>query len=108
MVLVRFGASNRQQRNLSSDQAEAQEHASNLPIHIFIALSNEDVSSENDEAANSKRGVDADQYPGVPSLEDRGDKKAQADQCCRHDQRSSTYAEGGASLIQQARRPDQR
>ena len=71
-------------------------------------LSHEDVSRENDEAANGKCGMDADQYPGVPSLEDRGDKKAQADQCCQHDQRSSTYAEGGVSLIQPARRPDQR
>lgn len=75
---------------------------------FFVALSHEDVSGENDEAANSERGVDADQYPGVPSLEDLGGKKGKADQCCQRDKCSSTYAEGGVSLIQPARRPDQR
>ena len=33
-------------------------------------LSREDVSSENDEAAHSKRDVNADHYPRDPPLED--------------------------------------
>ena len=40
------------------------------PKHIFIVLSREDVSGENNEAAHSKRRVDADHYPHDPPLED--------------------------------------
>ena len=40
------------------------------PKHIFIVLSREDVSGENNEAAHSKRRVDADHYPRDPPLED--------------------------------------
>jgi len=33
-------------------------------------LSREEISGENDEAAHSKRGVDADQYPRGPPFEE--------------------------------------
>jgi hypothetical protein len=62
-------------------------------------LSHEEASGENYEASHSKRGVDADQYPHGPPIEEMCGKKPGADQCRQRNQRSGNYVEGGGALV---------
>jgi hypothetical protein len=41
-----------------------------MTVFLSIALSRENIGSENDEAADGERGVDADHDPRDPPLED--------------------------------------
>jgi hypothetical protein len=51
-----------------------------------MVLSHEDVSGENDEAAQGKCRVDADHYFRDPGLEDTSGEDRDTDQCCQRNQ----------------------
>jgi hypothetical protein len=55
-----------------------------------------------------KRGVDSDQHPREPSLEEMRRKHPAADQGRQRDQRSRSHTEGSGAGIQPPRRPAQR
>jgi hypothetical protein len=46
--------------------ARSTENKSSTPTRLFVVLSHEDVSGENDEVAHGKCRVDADHYPRDP------------------------------------------
>ena len=70
-------------------------------------LSREEISGENDEAAHSKRGVDADQYSRGAPFEEMCGKERGAGHRRQRNQRSGNYAEGSGALIKPPRRPAQ-